>query len=161
MDFRIPSQPNSELDRNSIDEFVESNLFRLILLDVPSQFWPKWVSRATYSADSSKRYPLLVKMFRSTNTDLCSIMRSCKFTDEPAQREHLETCQLCLLHNSEFNFHGVSDGLQEFVTSFLVTCIIDAIQSLNTEKVLITLLRIYKTINLKTFVQKAFSAILQ
>ena len=75
-------------------------------------------------------------MFRSTNEDLCPIMRSCKFSDESEQYEHLQTCQICLLYNAEFNFHGVQDGLQEFVSSFLIQNLTEALESLKTDKVI-------------------------
>ena len=76
-------------------------------------------------------------MFRSSNEDLCPIMRSCKFSDESEQFEHLQTCALCLMYNAEFNFHGVQDGLQEFVSSFLIQSLIEALNSLKSNKVLL------------------------
>lgn len=139
MEFTIPSQPNTELERTTADEFLESNLFRLIREDVPSHFWPVWLSKGIYNSDHHLLYKILVKMFRSTKDDLCPIMKSCKSSDEEAQYEHLCSCDLCRFICSEFNFHDNLIGQQEFLTSYLVQNLLESLASLRTNKVQIHL----------------------
>ena len=131
----LPSQPTNDIEQLDYEDFVSSNLFRLIQTDVPPQFWSKWVSKVMAASDLNHCYPLLVKMFRATNDNLCSIMKSCSISDEPAQYEHQENCGICRLQTSEFQFHGVVTGQQRLVASYFIQNLIDGLQSLNTDKV--------------------------